>query len=174
VGARKRRLATRRSPSLLLASTLASLALGACASGTREAEERVENARDIGETRLFDFAARSPLEWIGNDAIVFVSIDGTATIDLATGAVAKKADPSVVPPNPIPQPAPGKKLSPGVQYGPWKVTGDSRFLIADESGDVRCGALLLSPDGSYVARNYIVTDRMAESSRGQPAVIRLR
>jgi hypothetical protein len=148
------------------------IGLGGC--GTAAAERRVEEAQGLGETRFFDFAPRSPLEWIDNDTVVFVSIDGTATIDLATGAVTQKVDPSVVPPNPIPDPVPGEKLSPGSRYGPWEVSGDARFLVADDLGDVECGALLVSPDGRYVACTYIVTDRWAESGEGKPAVIRLR
>jgi hypothetical protein len=47
-------------------------------------------------------------------------------------------------------------------------------LRADDSGDVRCTALLVSPDGKYVACKYIVSDRWAESKESSPAVIRLR
>jgi hypothetical protein len=159
----------------VLVVAVAAVAAGGCGFGTGEAERRVEKARGIGETYLFEFGSRSLLEWIDNDTVVFVSIDGTATIDIATGAVTEKADPTVVPPNPIPQPAPGgKKLTPGSQYGPWEVSTDARFLFADDSGDVRCGALLVSPDGRHVACDYIVIDRMAESGKGSAAVIRLR
>jgi hypothetical protein len=47
-------------------------------------------------------------------------------------------------------------------------------LKADDSGDVRCSSMLVSPDGEYVACKYIVADRWAETKESWPAVIRLR
>lgn len=128
----------------------------------------------MGETRLFDIATRSPLEWVNNDAVIFLTWNGTARIDLATGTVIERTDPSITPPNPHPERSGVTELPLGAQYGPWAVTSGGFALIAHESGDVQCGALLVSPNGEYVACHYIVTDRMAESSEGAAAVIRLR
>jgi len=158
---------------LLLAGVLVSLVVGGC--GTEETERRVEEARGVGEIRLFSFEAppSSAHEWLSNDGVVFLTLNGTATVDLKTGDVTERVDSGITPSNQPPRPVPSAKLPPGARYGPWEVTGDSRFLRADESGDVRCAALLVSPDGKHAACTYIVTDRMAESSSGGPAVIRL-
>jgi hypothetical protein len=158
----------------VLAEALVCALLGGCLFDTEEAERRVEEAKGVGETQLFEIASRHPLTWVSDDRIRFLTWFGTATIDISTGAVTEQPDPSLRPPNPHPERDRSAKLPAGARFGPWEVTGDSRFLVADDSGDVRCGALLVSPNGEYVACHYIVTDRMAESSTGGAAVIRLR
>jgi hypothetical protein len=152
------------------------LTLSGCSGlwGTEQAEKRVETARGVGETRLFEMAARYPLEWIDDDVVVFLTWVGTATVDLRAGTVTEKRDPSLMSPNPLPERAPSRKLPPGKHFGPWQVSSDSRVLYADSSGDVSCGAMLVSPDGTKLACHYIVTDRMAETSKGAAAVVRLR
>jgi hypothetical protein len=143
--------------------------------GTEEAERRVEETRGVGEIHLFAFQSLggSPYEWHGSDEVVFLTRDGTATVDLTTGTV-METNSTIASSEQPPPPVPGRELTPGTRYGPWEVTGDARFLVADESGDIACGLPLVSPDGTYVACSYMLTDRAAESTETQPAVIRLR
>lgn len=149
------------------------MVLAAC-NLTEATQRRVEAARGTGVTQIFDLAPRYPLNWLNDDVVVFLTGNGTATIDLRTGPVTDRPDPTLVPPNPSPERTGSFELPPPAQYGPWTVQGNGRSLKADDSGDVRCGALLVSPDKDYVACNDITTDRMAESSSGHAAVIRLR
>ncbi|MCC6226288.1 MAG: hypothetical protein IT195_07770 [Microthrixaceae bacterium] len=156
-----------------MASPLIAMVLAAC-NLTEATERRVEAARGTGETQIFDIAPRYPLKWLNDDVVVFLTGNGTATIDLRTGAVTDRPDPTLVPPNPSPERTGSFELPPHAKYGPWTVQGNGLSLKADDSGDVYCGALLVSPDEDSVACNYIVTDRMAESNSGRAAVIRLR
>lgn len=138
---------------------------------TAGAERRVDPARGIGETWRYTFDAppTRPFEWIDEETVVFLTASGTATIDVPTGSVTERTDPDITPSQQPERPVQGPKLQPGNRYGPWTVTGDSRFLIADDShGDVRCVDLLVSPDERYVACGYGVIDRMAESSTAPP------
>lgn len=150
--------------------------LAGCSLTTAAAERRVDEARGIGETRRYTFHTppTRPFEWIDEETVVFLTTRGTATIDLATGSVTERTDPDITPSHQPERPVQGPKLQPHSRYGPWKVTGDARFLTADSHGDVRCGSLLVSPDRRFVACSYGIVDRMAESSTGAPAVIRLR
>jgi len=160
----------------LFAAALLVLPLAGCLFGTEEAERRVEQARGVGEMTRLTFSAPpiGPFEWVSDHEVVFLMLSGRVTVDIATGELTEVEDPTVTPSTQSPAPAAERTLPPGNRYGPRQVTSDGRFLTTDDSGDVSCGALLVSPDGRYVACSYTVTDRMAESSQGGPAVIRLR
>lgn len=156
---------------------LLTVALSGCFGGTEATQRRVENARGIGEIQRFTFDAppRMALRWIGNDKVVYLTWSGYATVDLSTGAVTETPDASVTPPNPSPEPVRTTRLTPKASYGLWRVSSDSRFLYADESGDVRCGSLLVSPNQDLVACSYGAFDRLRDDTVDSgPAVIRLR
>jgi hypothetical protein len=134
-------------------------------------DNRVKRAKGVGETRDLVQGARWPLEWRGNDVVVFQTWVGTATVNLADGAVRTARDPSVMEPN-TPPPPPFDRLEPGTTYGPWRVGGHGRGLRAN-TNEV-CGTLLLSPDRKWVACHHIINHPMQETNEGYGAVIRLR
>jgi hypothetical protein len=163
----------------LLFAVVAVGAAGGCGFGTGDAERRVEQARGIGETYLFTFS-RPPsgaLEWVSDHEVVFLTLGGRATVDVRTRTVTEVEDPSVTLHTwgqTFTAPLSSRTLPSGTRYGPWEVMSNGGRLKADESGDVTCSALLVSPDRKYVACGYSVFDRWTESRDGAPAVIRLR
>lgn len=149
------------------------LTIAGCVYSTQETERRVEITRGVGETRVYPFGG-SPLRWTDSHVVVFLALAATATVDLDRGTVTTETDPTLSPSNPRPERVGVKTLPPAARYGPWTVKGNGRTLTADNSGDVTCGSILVSPDGQYVACSYAVVDRMAESRETRAAVIRLR
>jgi hypothetical protein len=139
---------------------------------TARENDRIESARGVGETLDFgDIAARWPLEWKGNDVVVFLTWVGTATLDLRNGTVTHHKDESLMSPNPLPQPTFDVLPSDG-RYGPWESRGDPRRLRVGDANS--CAQFLISPDGRHVACKWIVNDWLRETNRSSAVVIRIR